>query len=158
MANEIPFYTYEKEPRLILKLQKGDAFPERPEPNSPDAIDDELWALMMSCWNYNPGLRPTCHGVRDGLTKLGICRSGDATEAGVGSNYAFWEAVREQSNIEVDYDAVEKILLGVSDLLQLRNCHTTTVMPLSFLDPRIMLGHEASSDTPVLSFKPSPVH
>ncbi len=155
MSGKTPFHQFTNDNQVIAALQKGNIFPERPARSSQDAIDDDLWALMKCCWGYLPGSRPACQTVRDKLTELGVCRSDDTPAAATGSNYAFWEAVREKSNIEVDYDAVEKILLRVSDFLgrKFQDRYSISALFLAS-DPRTNEYLKCSPDRVFSSFVP----
>lgn len=73
-----------------------------------------MWGLLKKCWDYAPQKRPLCKEIRDFILKLQIKDDRPRTLARSDDNPTFWEAMRAKSDIELEYDHVERILLGVS--------------------------------------------
>lgn len=111
-----PFHQYRREAQVIAALQRKE-LPRRPEPGDSDSdeIDDEIWGLMMSCWNFVPGSRPTCEEIQDWFSAhLGIEVDCSKAPGEAEDSTAFWESVRAESKVEVDLERVYQILQRVS--------------------------------------------
>lgn len=69
---------------------------------------------MLKCWKYVPEERPTCEGLQRLIAKIGYkggqLRATTENKRGL----EFWEAMKDESTVDIDYDTVESILLRVS--------------------------------------------
>ncbi|KAH7340113.1 kinase-like domain-containing protein [Rhizoctonia solani] len=66
MTGEVPYFETVNESALVLRIARQESLI-RPEAKIPpnDTRADMLWALMTSCWSYNPDTRPKATEVRD---------------------------------------------------------------------------------------------
>lgn len=106
----MPFYHYKWDAQVIAALQRRDV-PRRPEGVDTDAIDDQMWSLMMECWQYTPQDRPTLERIRDSISSFSEPRK-YSPEAVKGENSAltFRKAIMTKSGVKVDFERVYQIL------------------------------------------------
>ncbi len=79
-----------------------------------EGIEDRMWGLMLMCWNYTPQHRPSSEKLRNLIAAFCYKNSQPGLPIEGESSIALWEAMRDESTMDVDYDQVEKILLWVS--------------------------------------------
>lgn len=99
----------------MLALHGGDK-PYQPQEgdNAYNQLDRWIPEMMMRCWEFEPGGRPTCEEIRDILT-ANINQSDERLKAPVPilDKSTFWEDMRVQSDTQVDYQRVEQIMCHV---------------------------------------------
>ncbi|KAF9262257.1 kinase-like protein [Marasmius fiardii PR-910] len=67
-TGRVPFFEL-KDVAVIVAVLVEKKHPSRPAPNESPELDDLIWELMVSCWDANPGVRPS---ARDVLTFMNV--------------------------------------------------------------------------------------
>ncbi len=115
LSGKMPFYQY-KDAQVVRALMKEE-IPLRPnrEPGTftSEELNDDVWNLLVRCWNFVPQDRPSCRAIRDAIRALGA-QDDDRpdTMADMGAS-VFWRAMREKSKERLDYERVQEVLLRV---------------------------------------------
>ncbi|CUA68243.1 Putative serine/threonine-protein kinase/receptor R818 [Rhizoctonia solani] len=69
-TGRIPYPECQRDFQIIVLLQKG-TLPERPKELSADnEQSSEMWNLLLSCWNHEPGVRPSATAVLESLSEF----------------------------------------------------------------------------------------
>lgn len=69
---------------------------------------------MMKCWNDIPQDRPTCEEIQGWFQARPMIQGTRVEPERARDNTAFWEAVKAESDIEIDFERVREVLQGVS--------------------------------------------
>jgi len=65
ITEEAPFSHLEREAAVVhARINKRQIPPRPPKQDQKEPISDELWNLMMDCWNWVPKNRPTIEVVQ----------------------------------------------------------------------------------------------
>lgn len=110
-----PFYQYRQGPQVIAALIRGTEVPMRPGSDDRDHIDDRMWDIMMSCWEYMPEQRPTCKELQRLFQNFGLQDDRSQISVRAKDNHTFWKMMAAKSVKEVDYQRAYRILTHVSD-------------------------------------------
>ncbi len=119
LTNKLPFHQYKSDIQILSAMMRKET-PRRPEQTdgedseSSKELDEKVWGLLVRCWNYDPPRRPNCEAIQEALKDVGFqdTRPDATTKLETGSS--FWQAMREKSSYQVDYQRVAAILLPVS--------------------------------------------
>jgi len=127
LTDKLPFYQY-KDLRVMRALMDKE-IPLRPE-QEPGAgcqeLNDNVWQLLVNCWNYVPQDRPSCKALQHTLRKMKIQGNRRTSTMGAGKpfwqgvtadddfDYIFWQGVNWFSD-DLDYVRVEEVLLRVKN-------------------------------------------
>ncbi|KDN44775.1 hypothetical protein RSAG8_05248, partial [Rhizoctonia solani AG-8 WAC10335] len=66
----LPYPQCQKDIQILMLLQRG-VFPERPnEILKDDARGNQIWDLLVSCWNHETGARPSAIAVLEAVCSL----------------------------------------------------------------------------------------
>ncbi|KXN84535.1 Ribosomal protein S6 kinase alpha-5 [Leucoagaricus sp. SymC.cos] len=73
LSGKVPFFQLSKDSRITLAITREDK-PLRPglEGVDGDEIIDEIWRLLLLCWEYEVGDRADCSRVQEMLTNLSV--------------------------------------------------------------------------------------
>ncbi|KAJ3573607.1 hypothetical protein NP233_g2323 [Leucocoprinus birnbaumii] len=104
LSRKVPYHRRQTNPAVIAGLLLEE-LPSRPglDDHDSDPIGDDMWALMLKCWSFNSGERPTCQEV---LEALGASQS-DTYQVEDNLMHAFQRA---RNSADVDYERAHKLL------------------------------------------------
>ncbi|KAG9073667.1 hypothetical protein FRC06_011220, partial [Ceratobasidium sp. 370] len=65
LTGDVPFADLKHDPAVITRVVVQSRMPERPERSIPSLSKhgDDLWALLLQCWSYDPQARPSATHV-----------------------------------------------------------------------------------------------
>ncbi|KAG8753999.1 hypothetical protein FRC11_006917, partial [Ceratobasidium sp. 423] len=66
LTGALPYSEYRKDYVVLMKLQRGD-LPTRPEQIKDDDLGNEMWQLLLSCWDRNSNARPSVENVSESV-------------------------------------------------------------------------------------------
>lgn len=96
---------------MVLALLRKE-LPSPPTPSDSGEITDDLWGVLLMCWNFIPEERPDTSELRELLTPPEIRDDRLEAAQSVEASAAF-QLQRESSEV-IDYVQMEEILLRVS--------------------------------------------
>ncbi|KAF9454229.1 kinase-like protein, partial [Macrolepiota fuliginosa MF-IS2] len=102
LSKQIVFYQYERDFKVLRALAKRE-IPIRPEPSDDNHIDDRMWDLLTTCWDYQPDRRPNCEEIQRRIADLGY-----PDDRPAGPAQYLNDSVADTN---VDYERVREILL-----------------------------------------------
>lgn len=82
MTNKLPFYQYKNTQIYSVMVKKG--IPHLPEETEGEGgrngkeLNEELWKMLVRCWDYDPLSRPRCRVIQEVLRHIGF--QGDRPE------------------------------------------------------------------------------
>ncbi|KAJ8095395.1 hypothetical protein PM082_023165 [Marasmius tenuissimus] len=80
---------------------------EQRDPSRPEGLEDDIWELMTSCWNFEPSLRPTAADILEQIRDLSSKVRGGITDA---PNWKAFDIDAVRSN--VDYPPLDLEMLA----------------------------------------------
>lgn len=114
LADKIPFYQYDDRQILPALLVRKE-IPLRPDPDVVTAdwegISDQLWDLLVMCWNYEPEARPSCTMLQGFIGTFG---NQDNQSEGV-TEIESCSTFRRGCSVNIDFVHVERLLNQVRD-------------------------------------------
>ncbi|KAF9442869.1 kinase-like protein [Macrolepiota fuliginosa MF-IS2] len=114
-AGRTPFHLCKKDVHIIRALQMGEKPNQQRGHDVYSSLDKWVQGMMEKCWETNPQRRPTFTQIRDILV-ANASQSDERPKASARDmdRLAFWEDMRVQSGIEVDYKRVKQLIRDVS--------------------------------------------
>ncbi|KAF9441922.1 kinase-like protein, partial [Macrolepiota fuliginosa MF-IS2] len=120
-----PFYRCKRDVHIMRALQMGEKPNQSREGDDVcSTLDEWIRDIMTHCWETDLRKRPTFMDIRHVLV-LNAKQPDERPKAPVRDmdRLTFWEDMRAQSGVEVDYQHVERLIRDVSaDLLALALC------------------------------------
>ncbi|KXN91155.1 putative serine/threonine-protein kinase drkB [Leucoagaricus sp. SymC.cos] len=111
MSRRLPYFQYGLVIQVMSAIKRKE-LPIRPKQTqkTEDTISDEIWRLLLLCWNFNPQERPTCRQVLEIFRKL----DHKYQEAAESAEMRIAAEERLKTRVHLDFNQVRKFLNDVS--------------------------------------------
>ncbi|KXN91154.1 hypothetical protein AN958_02839 [Leucoagaricus sp. SymC.cos] len=114
LSRRLPYFQYALVIQVMNAVQRQE-IPIQPRgTKTEDKIDDEIWRLLLLCWNFSPMDRPTCRAVLNSFRKL----DPNYQEATATAEMQIAAERRLKTRIHLDFDRVQNFLNDVPALLK----------------------------------------